>query len=238
MALLPLTNAQRIQRFGAFRCYASPQPKNPEHVTILDGWAEQHITQAHCPQLAQMFGRESVSIHRKAKQPFLDLWQAWDDGGLLKIVETFDGTWVPRFKRGRAPVVPAGGSAPVYESPPATLSNHAWGNAFDINARLYPLGKAVPEHAPIRRLFEPAMALGWFPGAFFQGRPDGMHFEYVGAAPPHDRVSAARALSAHALVPSMTRAEIKLAQELIGVKADGDAGKVTMARVKEVLGAA
>ena len=236
MLILPLTSAQRVQRFGDFRYFASPQASNPEHVTVLDGWAEQNIVHVECPQLKSMFGRESVNLHYKAKASFLALWQAWDDDGVLDIVETFDGAWSPRFKRGRAPVVPAGSTAPVYAHPTATLSNHAWGTAFDVDAKRYPLGRPAASDAPIRRLFERALEHGWFPGALFRGRPDPMHFEFVGAAPPHDRVSAARALAAHALVPGLRRNEIRAAQKLIGVTPDGEPGKVTMARVREILG--
>ncbi len=168
--LLPLTNAQRVKRFGRFRFVATPKPGNPEAIRILDGWAEAHIVVVRCPQL-ERFGHESVRMHRQAAEPFRELWRQWEAANLLDRLKTWNGSWAPRFKRGRA----GGGEA--------ALSNHSWGNAFDVDARLYPLGKVVVADAPIRALVPIAESLGWFWGGNFRSRADGMHWEYTGAAP-------------------------------------------------------
>lgn len=88
---------------------------------------------------------------------------------LIKSIGTWNGSFVPRYKRGKA-----GGSH-------ADLSNHSWGTAFDIDAQRYPLGKVVAADAPIRKLVPLAHEHGWLWGGDFKSRPDGMHFEYVGA---------------------------------------------------------
>jgi hypothetical protein len=161
--LLPLSNAQRIARFGSFKFVSAPVPGNPERIKILNGWDEKNIADVSCPQL-----RRVVNVHHMAAGPFLALWLAWEKAGLLDRVHAFNGAWAPRYKRGRAGTGVAG------------LSNHAWGTAFDINAREYPLGKIVAPGAPIRALVPIAEGLGWFWGGNFRSRPDGMHFEFCG----------------------------------------------------------
>jgi hypothetical protein len=60
-----------------------------------------------------------------------------------------------------------------------TLSNHAWGTGFDINAKWNPLG-AVPalrgDTGSVRELVPIAHDHGFFWGGHFS-RSDGMHFE-------------------------------------------------------------
>ena len=60
-----------------------------------------------------------------------------------------------------------------------TLSNHAWGTAFDINAALNPRG-TVPvfrgQPGSVRELVPRANDLGFYWGGHFSRR-DGMHFE-------------------------------------------------------------
>ncbi len=169
MALLPLTNAGRCAKFGRFRFTPAPTPTNPERIIIRDGWDEKNIASVECPQLWERFSRRRVNLHHAAIDPFLALWERWENDGLLPEVHTFNGTWAPRFKRGKA-------GTPIL----ANVSNHAWGTAFDINAREWPLGRRVPPDAAIRQLVFAANDLGWFWGGAFRGRPDGMHFEYVG----------------------------------------------------------
>ena len=45
------------------------------------------------------------------------LFAAWADAGIVDLLLTWDGSFVPRFVRGK----------------PDVLSNHAWGTAFDVN---------------------------------------------------------------------------------------------------------
>ena len=60
-----------------------------------------------------------------------------------------------------------------------TLSNHAWGTAFDVNYRWNQLGH-VPalkgEIGSVRELVPRAHQLGFYWGGHFSRR-DGMHFE-------------------------------------------------------------
>ncbi|MGH7342522.1 MAG: M15 family metallopeptidase, partial [Candidatus Rokuibacteriota bacterium] len=61
-----------------------------------------------------------------------------------------------------------------------TLSNHAWGAAFDLNEEHNLLGH-VPglrgERGAVRELVPYANELGFYWGGHFLGRADGTHFE-------------------------------------------------------------
>jgi hypothetical protein len=113
-----------------------------------------------------------VSFHKKGVPQLQALWAAWEAAGLLPLVLTFDGGWNPRFIRGST----------------KSLSNHAWGTAFDVNAALNPLGcvpALVGKPGSTRKLVELAVQNGFFWGGWFgefaggsvKGRFDGMHFE-------------------------------------------------------------
>ncbi len=183
--LLPLTHGARRRRFGAFRFQHAPTPSNPEHVVIEPGWAEANLVSIYVPQIHRM-----VTCHAKAERALLEVWREWERLGYLGagigdprgLVQTYNGMWVPRFKR--QPGTPSQRLARCRTLGAASLSNHSWGTAFDINARIWPLGKAVPADAPYRALIPAANRLGWFCGADYRTRPDGMHWEYVGNDAP------------------------------------------------------
>ena len=92
------------------------------------------------------------------------MWLQWEKEGLLDRILTFDGSFVPRFIRGST----------------STLSNHAFGTAFDINAQFNPLGQEPAEMGAkgcVRELVPIANRFGFAWGGHFKKRPDGMHFE-------------------------------------------------------------
>lgn len=130
------------------------------------------------PQLARYGVRSRVTVHYLAAKPLQALWQSWEDEALLHLVSTWDGCWVPRFKRQTG--TEAERAEKCKHLGAASLSNHAWATAFDINASLHPLGKKLPTADPFGALFVPARFEGWFPGADFVQRPDPMHFELAG----------------------------------------------------------
>ena len=83
--------------------------------------------------------------------------------GLISLVRSWGGSFVPRYVRGSA----------------TNLSNHAWGTAFDIDAEWNPRG-ALPvlrgRVGSVRELVPRAHELGFYWGGHFSRR-DGMHFE-------------------------------------------------------------
>lgn len=228
MTLLPLTNAQRIARFGSFEFVATPRRDNPEAVEIRGDWVARNVVTVKCPQL-ERFGRDSARIHRLAEDSFLDLWATWERDGHLDDISTWNGSHVARFKRQDIDDIDER-IAKCRTLGPQALSNHSWATAFDIDAKLYPLGRPAPAGAPILKLVPAADKRGWFWGGKFKTRPDPMHWEYVGTG-MSDREEAAAAV----LAGGLTHAEIRKAQQLLGLRVDGVVGPVTMSRAREVL---
>lgn len=160
-------NAARAQVFGTFAYVAAPLSDNKENIRITDGWPAQNIVDVSIPQLAGVSGAPAslkVRFHRLAEGQLRNVWKAWDDAGLLSRVKTWHGSFVPRFVRGST----------------STLSNHAYGSAFDINMKWNGLGQQpalVGEEGCVRELVEIANDHGFYWGGHFRNRRDGMHFE-------------------------------------------------------------
>lgn len=165
---LPLSgNVARSQVFGGFSFVPAPTPGNPEGIRITDGWDKMNIAMVHIPQLKGVIGAPAdcrVPLHKLAAEPARALFERWEKAGLLPLVKSWAGSWAPRFIRGSN----------------TSLSNHAYGSAFDINAAWNGLG-VVPALAgrtgSVRELVPIATELGFYWGGFFSGRQDGMHFE-------------------------------------------------------------
>jgi hypothetical protein len=163
----PLTStAGRQALFGRFRFEADPVPDNRENIRILGDWEAQNIVRVQIPQLAGVSGASStgtVRFHRLAVAQLVSLWKAWENAGLLLLVMTWGGSFVPRFVRGSD----------------RTLSNHSFGSAFDINVAFNPLGvrpALVGRPGSVRELVPTANEHGFYWGGHFT-RLDGMHFE-------------------------------------------------------------
>lgn len=160
--------------FGAFPYRSEPRPGNPERIVITGDWTRTHLVTVTIPQLARFGVRSPVTVHYRAREPLRAVWADWEAEDLLHLIPSWDGLWVPRYKRQAGTVETRIAKCALLG--PGDLSNHSWGTAFDIGAARYPLGHAVPAHDPWRALFPVAVDNGWFPGADF-ARPDGMHFE-------------------------------------------------------------
>ena len=162
--LKPLTsNTQRSEIFGKFNYKSNPLPKNPENIEITDNWAKTNIVKVSIPQLIKIKGSDTVYFHKKAKKQLEKIWQDWENAGLLHLVLTWEGSYVPRFVRGSRTV----------------LSNHAFGSAFDINLawnRLGTMPALAGRKGSVRELVEIANKNGFYWGGHFK-RQDGMHFE-------------------------------------------------------------
>lgn len=163
-------NAARAQRWGHIAFTHTPTSTDPEAIKITNNFIVDNIVSVSIPQLRAVVGAPAsgrVYLHRDVAGPMVDLWKAWDEAGLLPLVRTWAGMWVPRFIRGSR----------------TTLSNHAYGTAFDINAPWNGFGR---EPAPkgskgsVVELVPIANSLDWWWGGHYSGRKDGMHLEYVG----------------------------------------------------------
>lgn len=161
-----VSNRARQDIFGKYRYRHDPTPSNQERIKILDNWESENIVRIEIPQLAGVNGAPSngrIRFHQLAVNQLFALWQAWGDAGLLDRVLTWAGSYVPRFVRGSR----------------RTLSNHAFGSAFDINVSWNWLGTQpalVGREGSVRELVPIANQHGFYWGGHFSRR-DGMHFE-------------------------------------------------------------
>ena len=169
-------NTRRHAVFGNFKYASAATPLNPEAITFLDDWPDKNILTVNIPQLALIPGIEhqgkivgagpksgNVSCHRLIADQMKALWQAWEDADLLHHIITWAGMWSPRFIRGSR----------------VTLSNHAFGTAFDINAPWNGLNRApaaAGKRGCVWALVPLAHEHGFYWGGHFTRR-DGMHFE-------------------------------------------------------------
>lgn len=161
--------AVRAQLFGTFRFKAAPTPDNPEAIQILGTWQRDNLKSVTIPQLVGVPGahpKGQVHFHRAGTDALKNTFAAWEQAGLLQLVLSWAGSFNPRFIRGSR----------------ETLSNHAYGTAFDINAAWNPLGARpalVGKRGSVRELVPIAQDHGFAWGGHYKARPDGMHFELV-----------------------------------------------------------
>ena len=173
----PMQAVDRARILGAPSFTPLPTSVNPEGVKLEQAWVQRNITTVDVPELdrhgilgAPKGGR--VHCHRLAAPRLLELFACWSANGLADRVLAWGGMWTPRFIRGSR----------------TTLSNHALGAAFDLNAPWNALGTTgalLGERGCVRELVESAAELGWYWGGWWgqpgsgshSTRPDPMHFE-------------------------------------------------------------
>lgn len=152
--------------FGqGFKYTPKPLPSMPEYVVPDPEWVRENIGTAEIPQLAGVRGARadgSMLFNRRLIPQVEALFTVWEKLGITDRIETFAGSWVPRFVRGRRD----------------RLSNHSFGTALDLNAawngyRRQPA--LVGQRGSLRELVMPAYRLGVFWGGWYN---DGMHFEF------------------------------------------------------------
>ncbi len=166
-ALLGTSARQRV--FGKFDFVPAPTPQNKERIKIIGEWEAKNIISLKIPELTgiDVYGRPSsgsTRFHQKAAEQLKGLWASWGKKNLSKLIQSYGGSYVPRFIRGSR----------------ETLSNHAFGSAFDINMEWNALGKtpaAVGAQGSVRELVPTANEFGFYWGGHFKSRADGMHFE-------------------------------------------------------------
>lgn len=158
-------NAARQRIFGTFTFVPAPVAGNPENIRITNNWVQQNIVTVTIPQLKAVTGNDAVQFHRLGADQLVKLWKDWQAADLLHHVNTYHGSYVARFVRGRAAQ--------------GLLSNHAFGSAFDINYAWNKLG-VVPalagQKGSVRELVAIAHENGFYWGGHFD-RLDGMHFD-------------------------------------------------------------
>jgi peptidoglycan hydrolase-like protein with peptidoglycan-binding domain len=162
-----VSNSQREAVFGHYDFVPAPKPGNPEAIRILGTWEQDNILNVPIPQLRMALGTKAppaMQFHRLAAKQLQGLWVEWEKAKLLDRVLIYDGSYVPRFVRKSR----------------TTLSNHAFGSAFDINEKFNKLGHRpalVGENGSVRELVSIANDWGFWWGGHYDHRKDGMHFE-------------------------------------------------------------
>jgi hypothetical protein len=157
-----VSNKQRENLFGKFEYV--PDTAHPGSIKILGDWEKKNIV-AISLDMGPAVNIRRVHCHRLVATQMQKLWSAWKGAGVLDRILTYDGLFVPRYVRGST----------------ETLSNHAFGSAFDINYE-WNKRKRVPallgDEGCVRELVPIANDNGFFWGGHFAGHlMDGMHFE-------------------------------------------------------------
>lgn len=182
------SNASRNAAFTCFRFSQRPRAQRPDAEAIvikgscdgaLSDWTASKIIEVPMPQLRFARGfNGKVRCHKLAAPIFIKLFEAWERADLLHLIVSYDGCFVPRYKRKQAPPG-AGGHGEKQSVDVSALSNHSFGSAFDINFSDNMLDQ-VPAlcggRGSTRELVAAANALKVFWGGYFSTQ-DGMHFE-------------------------------------------------------------
>jgi len=155
----------RVRQMLGGKLYRYERLDAAGNIKILGKWEEQNIVTVQVPELAEATeGKYTrMRVHKSIVGPLCDLWSAWKAAGLLHLVKTYEGAFVPRLIRG-------GNS----------LSNHAFGLAFDINYQWNMLGHQpalANAFGTVRPLVPLANKHGFYWGGHYSGRKDGMHME-------------------------------------------------------------
>lgn len=159
-----VANSERQKVFGK---YSYVIADNKGNIRITDDWQKNNIVKVNIPQLIGIKGAPqsgNVYFHRLVAEQTQALFAAWEKEGLMKLALSWSGSFVPRMVRGSK----------------TTLSNHAFGTAFDINVPQNWLGvipARIGEEGCLRELVPLANKFGFYWGGHYPKRPDGMHFE-------------------------------------------------------------
>ena len=168
-----LTHAQRTKLFGDFKYEHKPIAGNPENIIIIsEGWLRKNIIFLTIPEFKEAgiltYGGKTwsgnLTVHKKIEKNIRMLAKKWKQHGIMKYVEFWGGSFVPRFIRGSR----------------TKLSNHAWGTAFDINIQHNRLGHRparLQEKGTVIPLVKDAVDCGFHWGGWYKFRKDGMHLE-------------------------------------------------------------
>lgn len=187
-------NSARNKHLQCFSFILQNEANRPDRETIVikgscDGtvkdWVGTNIVEFSVPQLEYAVGYGGrVRCHRLIKSHVEALFQRWEADDLLHLLLTYAGAFVPRYVRDTK--LPVSGHGPKESSSVGSLSNHAFGSAFDINVAWNPRVKEPPppkvsQKGSVRFLVPAANELGFFWGGHYEPptKYDGMHFEFA-----------------------------------------------------------
>lgn len=140
-------------------------------IKFTDGWGGKNVSTVEIPQLNNVpyysIGNKTkckgkISFYTKAHKAVQELFNAWEEAGLIGKILTYEGSYNPRVIKSTL-----------------TPSNHSFGTAFDINGSWNKEGKApagIGKTGCLLELVPIAGDHGFYWGGFYK---DGMHFEYA-----------------------------------------------------------
>jgi hypothetical protein len=161
------SRAKRDEAFGHFEFTRG----KGRSINIQGGWVQANIVEIVIPQLAKLWRGGKVQVHRRVADQMKAMWAAWEAAGLLHLVLTYGGDFVPRVMAGNS----------------GEISMHSFGSAFDINVdwNQYNVRAAlVGDKGSVRELVPIANQHGFYWGGHFRynrhtDQSDGMHFEWA-----------------------------------------------------------
>jgi len=152
------------------RLFGDPLGGKPPRI-MLDGYVKRIVPDvdwqaANIVAVALPFGQGKEwrgHSHRLIAPLLKAAFSGLEGAGLLYLVETVDGCYVPRLV--------GGGDS---------LSRHTWGIAIDLNARRFPLGSAAQQDSRlVLALAKHGFRCGQKGGGLWQKTLDPMHFEFA-----------------------------------------------------------
>ncbi|MBB1138094.1 M15 family metallopeptidase [Myroides sp. WP-1] len=163
---MPITKQEtKFELFGLLTFQSDPNANNPENIVVLNDFEQKNIVTVEIPQFKKLFGNQyhTVRFHRKGVKQLLAFFAAIEEKKLLPLLLTYGGSYTPRLVRGSK----------------TTLSNHAFGIAFDLNMQWNALNQnpaLLGNRGSLREIVPLAHQFGFYWGGHFS-RQDGMHFE-------------------------------------------------------------
>ena len=181
-----LSTSERARIFGAFPW----SDLKGGSIRIDAAWVARNIVTC---RLAKANGKGKdvlTSCHHLAKQPLEAAFGELAESGHWRLIDNFDGLWVPRHmtwnsRRG--------------------LSSHSWGIAFDLNAARNPYNGGTS--AANRTLNETFNRYGFAWGGDWNGAKDSMHWELADVTQVHETLQTTSAEAEPRLVLAIGRGE-------------------------------
>lgn len=151
-----LDSAERARVFGAFIW----GDLSGGRIKIDPAWVSRNIVSCRLAKANGQGGDVVTQCHRLAKEPLERAFDELAHSGGWRLIESFDGLWVPRH---------------MTWNPRRGLSSHSWGIALDLNAARNPYNGGTS--AANRTLNETFNRYGFAWGGDWNGAKDAMHWE-------------------------------------------------------------
>lgn len=105
----PLSQSQLQSMFGRIEFEIKPDNSS---IHITNGWEVSNLVIIEIPQIKGLppYHTNKMRVHKKVANQFRNLFDEWENAGLLSLILSYDGSYTPRLIRGSS----------------TNLSNHAF----------------------------------------------------------------------------------------------------------------